>query len=468
MFWDRRPTAAWRLALPVMLVFAVGAAAVMAAMYMFMAEAVRGRGDRWLAGEVQGVAALLASGHGEHLQQELDGELEELLHHELLDPVEEDDRSQSLFFLAVVGPGGRTLARAASGNGEAMGTVLARALAVNTRVSWVRVEGWEYPVRVARATLPQGRVVVAGSTPFGDLELLEDVRDIAVDGWLAVLAVGALVSWLSARRVLARVEVLADAAREMGGEDLARRLPSGPRGDEIDRMSEAFNGLLQRIEAAVKQLRVMADGVAHDLRTPLTSIRGALEAAAAADGCSGVSDALEGAISQVDHLVELVDSSLAVAEAEAGALPVNREELDLTTLAAELVELYGPLAEEAGIVLDLEAPGPVRMEGDPALLRRALANLLDNVVAHLPSGSRAVVRVGFRPPNAVLEVEDDGPGFPAEIRDRAFERMVKGPGSGGNGLGLAVVRAVALAHGGTVELRKPAAGGSVVRLILPR
>ena len=462
-----RRTAAWRLALPVILVFALGSAGVMGVMYWLLTASVRSRGDRWLEAEVRGVAEILASGHDAHVREELEAELEELRHHETLGPIEAEDRQQSLFFLVVIGSSGDPLAEVVTGNKEALALVLSEARNIPGEVAWIHMPGWEYPVRIAAAALPDGKRVIAGATPFGDMELLEDVRDLAMDGWLAVLLVGAVVSWLSVGRVLARVDRMAATAAGMTMDGLTARLPLEGRDDEIERMALAFNSLLDQIEVGVHQIRAVTGALAHDLRSPLTTIRAGLEAAKGSVDPEAVNEALEQAVADVDRLTGLVESALDVAEAEAGALSIRRETMDLVDLAEQLVELYRPLAEERGITLTLDAPEPVSVLGDPSLLRRALANLLDNVASHLHGGERAAIHVFRDRRGAVLEVIDTGPGFPEEIVERAFERLVKGPDSHGSGLGLAIVRAVALAHGGRAELEQPPGGGTIVRLVLP-
>jgi len=462
-----RRTAAWRLASPVILVFALGSSVLMAVMYWLLAANVRSRGDRWLEAEVRGVAEILAKGRGAHVKEELAAELRELRNHETLTPLATEDRQQSLFFLAVIGNSGEPSAQVATGNRDALSLVLSKAAGIPGRVAWIDIPGWEYPVRIAGAALPKGEHVIAGATPFADMELLEDVRDLATQGWLAVLLVGAVVSWVAVGRVLARVDRMAAAAAGMTMGGLEARLPLEGRDDEIERMALALNGLLGRIESGVHQLQAVADAMAHDLRSPLTTIRAGLEIARGAEDREAANEALERAMAEVDRLTGLVESSLDVAEAEAGALRTRRETTDLADLAAQLVELYRPLAEERGVTLMLQAPAPVEIQADPSLLRRALANLLDNVASHLRTGDRAVVRTFRDRQSAILEVVDTGPGFPEEIGGCAFERLTKGPGSRGRGLGLAIVRAVALAHGGRAELEQPPGGGSVVRLVFP-
>jgi len=466
MRWAREPTATWRLAVPGVVAFALGAGVVAAGLELAMARSVRARGDDWLLAEARGVARLVSGRHGAHLQAELEGELEELRHHQGSGLLEPEDRSQSLFFLAVVGvEPGRVVA--ADGDLRALARVLERTHAAPERVERVRVPGWEYPVRVAVAALPGGGRLVVGATPNREMELVEDLGDLAFWGWLAVVAVGTAASVWAVRGVLARVERVREVAAALPAGDPGGALPVSPRGDEIDRLAATFNRLLERHAAAVRELRALADALAHDLRGPLTALRGALERALGVGDAEGIREAAAEALERADRLAALIEAELDVAESEAGALRVRREVTDLARLAEELVELYAPAAGERGLALALDAPAPVPVAADAGLLRRALVNLLDNVLTHLPRGCTATVRVRPAGRGAVLEVADDGPGFPPEVGERAFERGASRGGSGGRGLGLAVVRAVARAHGGRAELERPTGGGSVVRLVLP-
>lgn len=455
----------WRLALPVMLIFAVGSGVVMSIMFHLMAESIRNRGDRWLEAEVRSLAGDTESDHDLDPREDLKLKLEELRRHEFPISMESEDRAASLVFFARVSPTGILGERAIDGDPAVMREVIPLARSSADAVFWFDVVGGEYPLRVASASSSAGDLFVAGATPAADLELLEDIRDFALSGWLILLLVGALLSWLSTRRVLARVDFLAHAASEMDARSLGARLPTGGRRDEIGRMAVAFNGLLERIEEGVGHIRAMADAVAHDIRSPLTSIRAKLESALG--DSSKRAEKIEGALAGIDRLSNIVSATLDVAEAEAGTLRAVKEKLDLSEMAGELIELYGALAAEKDISLVLERSTIAEYRCDPQLLRRAFANLLDNVLSHLPAGSSAWVRLYREGEKVVLEVEDSGPGFPPEVLDSVFERWVKGPDSRGSGLGLAVVRAVALAHGGRAEVHCAPGGGSIVRLVLP-
>jgi len=212
-------------------------------------------------------------------------------------------------------------------------------------------------------------------------------------------------------------------------------------------------------------MRILTDSVAHDLKSPVTSVRGSLEVALS-DGHEGrwqeyVAEAIDG----LDRLSQLLNTTLDLAEADAGALQTRKEPVELSELVRQLVDLYQPAMAERGheVATHLQ---PALIEADPSLLNRTIANLLDNEIAHLPPGCRITISVSAKEGEAELTVEDNGPGFPPGISSRAFERFVKGPHSAGHGLGLAFVDAVVKAHGGRVEIADRDAVGALIRLTL--
>ncbi len=465
--WWRPRSAAWRLALPGIIVLAVGSAAVMASGYWMLSAGIRSRGDAWMAAEVTSLTEGLRHAGGNLTPAELGTEVRELELHEGLGPDRRRAEPDGLFFLAVVGRDRRVVASAVRGAGDALGTVLAALPRSSRSRAWVRVPGLEYPVRVVETTLPDGRRVVGGATPYADAELLEEVRVVAMAGWMLMLVIAIPVAWLAVRGALGRVDRLTEVAGSISVDALERRLPVSRRGDEIDRLATTFNALLDRAAAGVRQLRLVADAVAHDLRTPLTVIRGTLEEAVRHAESERSRAAVSAAIADVDGLSRLVAATLDAAEAEAGAFRLTRTRVNLTALVDELAELYEPAAAERGVRLVI-TPGPVvALSADETLLNRIVVNLLDNAISHLPGGSTVSVTVREDEGAAVLEVGDDGPGFPPGVAERAFERLVRGPGSKGSGLGLAIVRAAAVAHGGETTLEQPAEGGSLVRVTLP-
>jgi signal transduction histidine kinase len=173
------------------------------------------------------------------------------------------------------------------------------------------------------------------------------------------------------------------------------------------------------------------------------------------------------AIEELDRLTEFLNTSLDVAEARADALRLTRTEIDLDEMMRVMMDLYEPCMSESGVRMQLRSGGAVKVFADAALVHRAVANLLDNELKHLPASCMVTICVQAENEAAVVTVEDDGPGFAAEIQDALFKRRVKGPDSSGRGLGLAFVEAVARAHGGTVMASNRAEGGARLVITLP-
>ncbi len=461
----RRRSAAWRLTAPAILAFAIGSAAALWVAYGVTARLVRQQLDAVLRSE----AADLAAEARDVPRDELSGWIE-------------TERGDLLRFFGLAGS-----PALAPGVNEAVLVVTARD---GSAVAWAGVDDPSALLaalgegRAGAATLPLAgsprslRIVswrppgspgiVIGVTPPTIQPLLARIATLLAALWAVVVATGSSLAWWSVRRALRRVETITRAAAAIDQPESGRRLESGGADDEIGELAGTLNAMLDRIAAGVRESRSISQDAAHDLRTPLTVIRGRLEVAlaggAGADWQVEVAEAVEG----LDRLSAMLQAILDVAEAEGQALRLRRDTVDLVSLTAELVDLYAPAAQERGLELALRASEPLPLRADPHLLQRAVANLLDNVLHHVRGGTRVEVRVARTAAGeALLEVADDGAGFPPELGGRAFERAVRDTGSSGFGLGLALVRAVARAHGGEARLGASDLGGASVTVRLP-
>jgi len=215
------------------------------------------------------------------------------------------------------------------------------------------------------------------------------------------------------------------------------------------------------------QLHTITDSLAHDLRSPLTAIRGKLEMTLSASTQGDQAEPIVSAIEELDRLTDFLNKSLDVAEAKADALRLNRVEVDLDELLRIMIELYEPSMSEKGLQIRLHSGGPLTIEADAALIHRMIANLFDNELKHLPTACTVSLRLSAEDEAALLILEDDGPGFDAEVCLQLFERRVKGKESNGHGLGLAFVDAVVRAHGGAVTAGNREDGGARIVVTLP-
>jgi two-component system OmpR family sensor kinase len=325
------------------------------------------------------------------------------------------------------------------------------------------------PVRLlSQRITPGGMVLTVGVSE----QPVEAARDRLL---LVLLLVGpvlaGLLAWagrLVVHAALRPVDTLTREAAAISSLDTDRRLPTVPGDDEIARLARTLDGMLTRLRAAFARERAFVDDASHELRTPVAVLRGELELAlSATDDPAEVERSLRAALREAERLTQLAEDLLLLARQQAGAAVVNREPVDLLDLASAEA---GRLQRALGLRIDVSGD-PVVVPADPQRLQQVLANLARNSAT--AGATRAQIRLAPGRDTIAVEVADDGPGFPAGILDQAFDRFVRGDevrtrGAGGAGLGLAIVRGVAAAHGGSVEARNGGPlGGAVVTVRLP-
>ncbi len=276
------------------------------------------------------------------------------------------------------------------------------------------------------------------------------------------LVAGAVMS----ANLLRRVEDASRISREIVEGNLDRRIPVRGSDDEFDHLATSLNTMLDRIQSLMEGLRQVSNDIAHDLRTPLARLRQRLELARRrAVTVRELQDALDGSIDQVDGILETFGALLRIAQIEAGSRRGTFARLDFAELVDSLVEIYQPVAEEREQQLVAEIGSGMPIRGDRELLTQMLANLIENAIRHSPE--RAVIRLQLVQSgrHGELLVSDTGPGIPAPLRDKVFERFYRLEQSRttpGSGLGLSLVAAVATLHDIAVELDDNRPGLKVV------
>jgi signal transduction histidine kinase len=285
--------------------------------------------------------------------------------------------------------------------------------------------------------------------------------------WLLIVLLGFGIVFLTTRRMLSHVREITEAASRIGHSDLDARVPTTERNDEVSHLALTLNRMLDRIESSMHQLHTITDSLAHDLRSPLTAIRGKLEMSLSTVTDGEQAEPIVSAIDELDRLTDFLNKSLDVAEAKADALRLTRSAIDLNEVLRIMTDLYEPSMSEKGFEVKLRSRGPVIIFADAALIHRMVANLLDNELKHLPPHCTLSIDLRGKEDTALLVLEDDGPGFDPEVLLHVFERRVKGRDSNGHGLGLAFVDAVARAHGGTVTASNREGGGARIAVTIP-
>jgi heavy metal sensor kinase len=327
--------------------------------------------------------------------------------------------------------------------------------------------------RVMEMAAPDGRVVLVGVAFDDQREALDRLLSLfGLAGPVVVLLAG-VVGWVVAGAALRPVERMRIESEAISGAEPGRRLAVPRTRDELAALGGSLNRMLQRLEAAVERERRFVADASHELRTPLANLKAELDLALArARSPSELVDALRSASEETDRLSRLAEDLLLLASADGGRLPMRREDVNVAELVRETMGSFLGRAASMGVALDATVAAGVRANVDGVRIRQALADLIDNALQHTPTGGRVTVEVSTAAGILTIEVSDTGSGFASSFLPDAFEAFTRADASrsrptGGAGLGLAIVRAIAEAHGGTVEATNREDGGAAVRLRIP-
>lgn len=328
-------------------------------------------------------------------------------------------------------------------------------------------------LEVASALLRDGTLFEVGRTTARRAALLERYRETMVLLFalvvIAGLAGGMTLTWRALQPLRDLTQTL---TRILKTGRTSERVPVRATSDPLDALGALLNRMLDRIDALVTGMRSTVDTVAHDLRTPMTRLRGTAEMAlqsgrSAEDYRNALADCLE----EADRVSALLDALMDLAEAETGAMRLTREPVDLTATVREAIELYAEVAEDKRVGLRLDdGAEAATVIGDRVRLRQVFANLIDNAVKYTPEGGEVTVGVRRDATGVEVAVKDTGPGIAPEEQPRIWERLYRGDRSRsqrGLGIGLSLVRAIAHAHGGRVAVDSASGGGAKFIVWLP-
>ncbi len=461
-------SAAWRISLWATLAFAIGTMFVFAMLHRFVADDIQRRSDAWLSGEVEVLGDVAERTPKDRLYSRVVGEVAELASREVPNRQRStgENENDSVFFLQAAA-NGPALLWVGSGSGADTLAAIRSTKAQQDVPLDVRVQGFGIPFRVASVRVEDGTSIYLGLSERDELHVLRNLRVRFLSLWLASVLLGFAIVFYATRRMLGHVREITEAASRIGQSDLSSRVPNTKRNDEVGHLARTLNHMLDRIENSVHQLHTITDSLAHDLRSPLTAIRGKLETALSDDMHVHQAEPIVSAIDELDRLTEFLNTSLDVAEAKADALRLTRTGIDLDELLRSMIDLYEPCMSDRGLSVKIRSAGPVKVLADAALLHRVIANLLDNELKHLPASCTIWLSLQPAGEMGILTVEDNGPGFDAEVYRRLFEQRIRGRESRGHGLGLAFVEAVVRVHGGNVTASHRTEGGARLTISLP-
>ena len=326
-------------------------------------------------------------------------------------------------------------------------------------------------VRVLIARTKGNRVLQIGFSMKDNERFLMHLLNVATVILVAMLALGAIIGWVMARRAMAGVEDVTAAAARITEGHFDDRVQVLNAGTEIEQLSLTFNRMVGCLQAVMHEMQQVNDNIAHDLRSPITCIRGLAEAAVVLPQTPAEAAETAGSIlEECDRLLGLINTMLDIAEAEAGIRGPTRETVPLADVVSQAVELFQAVAEENGIRLCAVIHATPVVSADVRKLQRALANLLDNALKYSGTGSQVTVTLSQQAGTALVAVSDTGPGIPANDLPLVFDRFYRGDSSRnlpGNGLGLSLASAVVRAHGGTLTVQSSPGHGSTFTMMLP-
>jgi signal transduction histidine kinase len=377
------------------------------------------------------------------------------------------------FFLRLASPTGTTLFLEVPDQWAGFDLRSLERQGVGSTGGWtvVPVEGDETQLEVEAARLPDGSVLQVGRSTEDRDGLLERFREVVVGVMTVVLVLAFAGGGLLSLRALRPIRGLIRTVRAIEAGAMDSRVATHGTGDELDELSTLFNQMLDRIETLIQGMRGALDNVAHDLRTPMTRLRGIAELALQAEGdLPACREALGECLEEASRVLAMLNTLMDISEAETGAMQLRPEAVGLASLIGDAAELYGYLAEEKGLTLTSSVPKDLRLTADPSRLQQVLANLLDNAIKYTPAGGRVELVAYREADDVVLVVEDTGIGIAPEDLPKIWERLYRGDRSRsqrGLGLGLSLVRAVVRAHGGSVEATSDPGAGSRFTLRFP-
>lgn len=355
--------------------------------------------------------------------------------------------------IALVGSDGREL----KGNLE---TVPASLLAQpeGYRTALVRLRGQTTPREAALVVhrLRNGQWLITGRIAGEGFAIRDTLERSLLIGLVLAGLLGALCGVILARYVGRRINDIASVANRISARDLSQRVPVTSAGDAFDRLAGQINAMLDRISVLMQELRLLTDSLAHDLRSPVSRLRSAAHAAAQASDPKEQEELLGSVIRQADALMRILTAVLEISRSEAQTGRKQFSWFDVGELAAELAEMYDPVAEEHGAALEYHRPArPVPLFGHRQLLAQAVSNLVENAIRYGASGGE--IRIGVEPGDRLIRVEvaDRGPGIPVDRREEArrrFGRLDCSRTEEGAGLGLALAEAIAHLHDGNLIL----------------
>jgi heavy metal sensor kinase len=330
----------------------------------------------------------------------------------------------------------------------------------------------QHNIRVLYAIVGRNIILQLGQSMENYTRFIEAFRKIFVTTMASLFIFAAIVGWFMARRALAGVEAVTRTARQISETSLKERVPVKKYQDEVDQLAITFNQMLDRIQTLVTGIREMSDNIAHDLKSPITRIRGISEVSLTTGASEKEYENMAAStVEECDRLLDIINTMLVISKTEAGVNKLDARELDIGAVVRDACELFQSSAEDKDLRLVCDVAGNFSISGDNRMIQRMIANLLDNAIKYTPAGGSVEVTVNTANHNAVtIAVKDTGIGISEKDIPHIFERFYRCDPSrseAGIGLGLSFARAIARAHGGDITVFSAPEQGSTFTVTFP-
>lgn len=333
--------------------------------------------------------------------------------------------------------------------------------------------GMDHETRILTQSLEGGYSLRIGYLLEDDERVLGDFREVFGTAFSIMLLGGAIAGFLISKRAMRGVDRIRQTTNRISQGDFSQRVPPGKDGEEIDNLARAFNQMQDKIQVLINELGEVTNNIAHDLRSPLTRIRGLAETTLTGrQSLPEYQDMAGAVIEECDKMVSMVNTMLEIAETDAGLRKIPNTPVDMADIARNVGELFSTVAEDKDLKIKVAAEGShLMVRGDRTRLQRAVANLLDNAIKYTPRGGTITIRTRSEADHVQVLIADTGIGIPAEELSHVFDRFYRldqSRSTPGSGLGLSLVQAVVRAHGGEIRVESTVGGGSVFIISLPK
>src|SRR4051794_9931581 len=403
-------SAAWRISLWGTLAFAIGAMVVFLFLQRFVSRDIQRRNDAWLWGELSLLGDIAERTPRDALYSQVVGEIAEVVRKEVPSKKRALGHANDQVFFLQEGDDHSLKLWVGAGKGEAALRAIMRTRILPDQPVDLRIDGLSIPFRVVSIRIEEGSRIYLGLSEEDQLRVLRSMRIFFSLLWLLIVVLGFGLVFSISRNILKHVQQITDAASRIGRSDLTARVPTRARSDEVAHLALTLNKMLDRIENAMRQLHTITDSLAHDLRSPITTVRGRLEGSLNSRSSEEQSEAIMASIELLDRLSQFLTDSLDVAEANADALRLTLSEVDMQQTLVSMIDLYQPIMTDKAFTVEFEQSAPVIIQADVALIHRMISNLFDNELVHVPAGS--IITIKLQALEIVtLTIEDDGPGF---------------------------------------------------------